>query len=231
VTAIISIDVAEIDALLARVEPLIPKADHERLSSIASTLIEVTRQLRQRGATIARLRRMLGQTSNEKTANVVGANAAVSTSAAGAEAASEPDKSADPPANDTGDATKDGDKPKRKGHGRIPGSAYTSESVAVPHPTLCAGQPCPACAHGALYGLKVPASTVRVFGQAPLVALRWDCDGLRCSGCGHVFTAPLPEEARGPKYSESAASMMIVLRPWNYETTLARLGQPPARAA
>ncbi|HEX6364387.1 MAG TPA: transposase [Albitalea sp.] len=44
------------------------------------------------------------------------------------------------------------------------------------------------------------------------MALRWDCASLRCSGCGHVFTALLPEQARGPKYSESAASMMIVLR-------------------
>jgi transposase len=210
---VVSVDVAEIEALLARIEPLIPKADHEHLTSIASTLLKVTRLLRQRGATIARLRRMLGQTSNEKTANVVGANgAAASTSNPGAETASESDTSVDAPANDTGDATKSGDKPKRKGHGRIPGSAYASESVAVPHPTLRAGQPCPACAHGALYTLTEPASCVRVFGQAPLMSLRWECECLRCSGCGHTFTAPLPEPARGPKYSESAASMMIVLR-------------------
>lgn len=210
---VVKVDVAEIEALLARVEPLIPKADHEHLTSIASTLVEVTRLLRQRGATIARLRRMLGQTSCEKTANVVGANgAAASTSNAGTEVASESDTSVDAPANDTGDATKSGDKPKRKGHGRIPGSAYASESVAVSHPTLCAGQQCPACAHGTLYTLKEPVSTVRVFGQAPLVSIRWDGDAFRCSGCQQTFTAPLPEQAKGPKYSESAASMMIVLR-------------------
>jgi len=212
-TAAVSLDVTEIEALLARVEPQIAKADHERLTAIASTLIEVTRLLRQRGATIARLRRMLGQMSSEKTANVVGdSGAAPSTSSVGAEAASESDTPVDAPANDTSDADKRGDKPKRKGHGRIAGSAYASESVAVPHPTLRAGQPCPACAHGALYARKEPVSCVRVFGQAPLVSLRWECDCLRCNGCGHTFTAPLPEQARGPKYSESAASMMIVLR-------------------
>jgi hypothetical protein len=226
--ATVSLDVAEIDALLARVEPRIAKADHEQLTLIVRTLIEVTRVARQCGATIARLRRMLGQTSNEKTANVVGGKAAsapasaasaeaasadaASADAASADAASESDTSVGVPAHATGDAAKRGDKPKRKGHGRIPGSAYASEGVAVPHPTLCAGQACPACAHGTLYALKEPVSTVRVIGQPPLVSIRWDCECLRCSGCQQTFTARLPEQAQGPKYSESAASMMIVLR-------------------
>jgi transposase len=218
----IPLDVAEVEALLARIAPLITKADHECLTSLVGTLIEVTRLARQRGATIARLRWMLGQTSSEKTANVVDANGAAATTSDGGAMASGQDEpvtdtppsgeSKDTPANATGGGAKSSDTPRRKGHGRIPGSAYASESVAVPHPTLGTGQPCPACAHGTLYARKEPASCVRVFGQAPLVALRWDCACLRCSGCGHVFTAPLPEQARGPKYSESAASMMIVLR-------------------
>jgi hypothetical protein len=221
-TCTISLDVAEVEALLARVEPLITKADHECLKSLVGTLIEVARLARQRGATIARLRRMLGQTSSEKTANVVGTKGATAPASDGRPTASGQDEPVtgepsggeqkDEPANDTGGAANRGDKPRRKGHGRIPGADYASESIAVPHPTLCTGQSCPACAHGTLYTMKEPASCVRVFGQAPLVALRWDCACLRCSGCGHVFTAPLPEQARGPKYSESAASMMIVLR-------------------
>jgi len=232
----ISLDVAEVEALLARIEPLVTKADHECLKSLVGTLIEVTRLARQRGATIARLRRMLGQTSSEKKANVVSANTAAAPASDGGPTPSGQDEPVadspsgepkDTPANDTG-----GDKPRRKGHGRIPGSAYASESIAVPHPTLCAGEQCPACAHGTLYTMKEPASCVRVFGQAPLVALRWDCTCLRCSGCGHVFTALLPEEARGPKYSESAASMMVVLRygmglPLNRLETMQRfLGVP-----
>ena len=222
----ISLDVAEVEALLARIAPLVTKADHDCLTSLVGTLIEVTRLARQRGASIARLRRMLGQTSSEKTANVVGAKGAAAPADDGPPTASgqnepvadepprsEPkDEPKDEPANDTAGAAAGNDKPRRKGHGRIPGSAYASESIAVPHPTLCTEQQCPECAHGTLYAMKEPASCVRVFGQAPLVALRWDCACLRCSGCGHVFTAPLPEEARGPKYSESAASMMIVLR-------------------
>jgi transposase len=221
-TSAISLDIAEVEALLARIEPSIAKADHECLTALVGTLIEVTRLLRQGSATIARLRRMLGQTSSEKTANLVGANGATPSTSDGpatTNGQSEPvadeppsGESKDTPANDNGVGDKSGDKPRRKGHGRIPASAYASETISVPHPKLCTGQSCPACAHGSLYGMKEPVSCVRVFGQAPLVALRWDCASLRCSGCGQVFTAPLPEQARGPKYSESAASIMIVLR-------------------
>src|SRR5262249_54997214 len=177
-TSTISLDIAEVEALLARIEPLIAKADHECLTSLVGTLIEVTRLLRQGSATIARLRRMLGQTSSEKTANIVGANGVAPSTSEGPETtsgqsepvAAEPpsgeprdtpandnsagDKSGDTPANDTGSGDKSGDKPRRKGHGRIPASAYASETIAVPHRKLCTGQSCPACAHGSLYAMK-----------------------------------------------------------------------------
>lgn len=218
----VSLAVAALEELLARIEPLIPKADHECLKGIVATLLAVTRLVRAHGATIARLRRMLGVTSSEKTANVVGANGRAAkasdgeppASGQGEPVADEPasGKSTSDPANDTGGAAERGNKPRRKGHGRISGSDYDATSTAVPHPTLCTGQQCPACAQGTLYELKEPASTVRIFGRAPLVALRWDCECLRCSACGRVHTAPLPEQARGPKYSESAASIMIVFR-------------------
>jgi transposase len=209
----VSLDVTEVEALLARIEPRIAKADHDALVSIVRTLLEVTRLARQRGATIARLRRMLGQTTSEKTANVVGAKRATASTGEADPSAASPGGNArdESPSNDTGGAARGSDKPRRKGHGRIPGSAYAAETVAVPHPTLCKGQTCPACAHGTL-SPKEPVVTVRVIGQAPLVSLRWASECLRCNGCGRTFTAPAPEQARGPKYSETAASMMIVLR-------------------
>jgi len=212
----ITLDVAEVEALLERIAPQIAAADHAHLASLVSTLLEVARLARQRGATIARLRSMLGQRSSEKTADVVGASATdaattrESEESATSDANDAPASNADAPANDATGAQ--GDKPKRKGHGRIPSCAYGVEPTAVPHPTLSPGDPCPACARGALFALKDPAPVTRILGQAPLVALRWECERLRCNACGRVHTAPLPEEARGPKYSESAASMMVVLR-------------------
>lgn len=220
---VVTLDVADLEALLVRIAPQIAKADHERVTALVGTLIEVTRLVRHQGTSIARLRRLLGQTSCEKTAKVLGANenaAATSTPEPGTptDAPCDPE-GGEPPsgsnateaANDRGEAPKNRAK-RRKGHGRIPASAYAGETIDVPHTKLHKGQECPACAHGTLYERGEPSCCVRVFGQAPLVALRWACETLRCSGCGHVFTAPLPEEAKGPKYSESAASMMTVLR-------------------
>jgi hypothetical protein len=214
----LTLDVAEIEALLERIAPQITEDDHARLEALVRTLLAVDRLARQRGATLARLRSMLGQRSSEKTADVVGAVAGAeespapseddaTTSAEGAEADSD---AAPSPANDAA-AGVAGDKPKRKGHGRVPAAAYDAEPIAVPHPTLASGARCPACASGTLYATP-PAPTVRIVGQAPLVALRWECERLRCTACGHVHTAPLPKEARGPKYTESAASTMIGLR-------------------
>jgi hypothetical protein len=212
----LTLDVAEIEALLARIAPQIAEDDHARLVALVGTLLEVDRLARQRGATIARLQSMLGQRSSEKTADVLGAgNSAgpqgppVSSEDGAATGSKDADAGGDA-ASSTANAT--GDKPKRKGHGRVPAAAYGAESIAVPHPTLASGTTCPACASGTLYAMKAPSPTVRIVGQAPLVALRWDCERLRCTACGRVHTAPLPQEARGPKYSESAASTMIVLR-------------------
>lgn len=211
----ITLDVAEIDALLARVAPQIAAGDHAQLAALVGTLLEVVRLARQRGATIARLRSMLGQRSSEKTADVVGSNAGAEgtpapsedSATAGSEGAAAGTDTTSSSGNDTA-----GDKPSRKGHGRVPADAYNVEPIAVPHSTLASGVTCPACASGTLYAMKTPAPTVRIVGQAPLVALRWECERLRCTACGHVHTAPLPEEARGPKYTESAASMMVGLR-------------------
>ena len=154
------------------------------------TLIAVTRLARQRGATIARLRRMLGQTSSEKTANVVGAKGAAAPTSDGCPTASGQDEPVpdEPPggetkdeaANDTGGAAEGNDKPRRKGHGRIPGSqAYASEKHRRPafdavHRAAVSGVRArhavrdegarllrarlrPGAARGAPMGLRVPA--------------------------------------------------------------------------
>ena len=70
----VSLDIAAVEEILARIEPLITKAEHECLKGIVATLLAVTRLVRAHGATIVRLRRMLGVTSSEKTANVIGAS-------------------------------------------------------------------------------------------------------------------------------------------------------------
>jgi transposase len=104
-------------------------------------------------------------------------------------------------------------KEKLKGHGRNGASAYTgAKKVAVPHPTMKPGEPCPGCIKGKVYPQKEPRTLVRVVGQAPLAATVYELDRLRCNLCGEVFTAPEPEGVGPEKYDETTAAMIALLK-------------------
>lgn len=208
---VVRVDVDEIEHLLERVEPTLSAGDFAHVAALAKTLVEVNRLLQTPGTTVAQLRRLLGLSRRTKrtrgTERDTGNDGEQSTPPA-------PDT---PPLEPLGDASNSpeppADRPRPRGHGRLPTSAYeAAEPMPIAHPTLHRGDECPACASGRIHGLEQPARLARVFGQAPLVTLVWHCERLRCGGCGQVFTAPAPEQARGPKYSDSAVSMMALLR-------------------
>jgi hypothetical protein len=57
--------------------------------------------------------------------------------------------------------------PAPQGHGRNGARSYTgAKKVAVPHPSLHAGDPCPGCGKGKVYPQKEPKTLVRIVGQA-----------------------------------------------------------------
>lgn len=200
---VLSIGLGEVEELLERVRAVVSAADYAKLAGLVETLLELTRLVQRKGATIARLRRLLGHSSTEKTAAVLGAAATEPASTSAGE---------HPQRGDGGGAAAAGAERKRQGHGRHAAAAYDAHHIAVPHETLHPGDLCPGCVQGNLYRLAHPAPWLRIFGQAPLIAECWDCERLRCGTCGQVFTASPPAEAQGPKYAESAASMMALLR-------------------
>ena len=103
--------------------------------------------------------------------------------------------------------------PAPTGHGRNGASSYTgAKKVAVPHPQLHAGDPCPGCEKGKVYPQKEPRTLVRIVGQAPLAATVYELDRLRCNLCGEVFTAPEPEGVGPEKYDETTAAMIALLK-------------------
>jgi hypothetical protein len=215
----VDIKVAELNGLLARIESVLPKNDFELIRSLVETLVVLTRIIRESGSTIARLRRMMGFPSSEKMADVLsasqGQNGETGTDASEELDADRPDDQ-NPEAN-SGQQQNDGQndpsrtREKRKGHGRLPAAAYTAAThTSVPHTSLRVGGQHPGCP-GKLYRLP-PAQILRIIGQSPLVAECLDLERLRCSGCGAVFTADCPPDARGNKYTESAVSMMALLR-------------------
>jgi len=221
--AIIDVDMTAVGAVLERARAALSADDHACLQGVVETLVELSKLVRERGTTIARLRRLFGLSASEKTADVFGAaeagdpdrnaqDAGVVDSDRNAqdEGAAAPDTSPDAHG---GQSDETADKKTPKGHGRLGADRYrNAHHVAVAHSHLAAGTTCPDCAHGNLHPLAEPARLLRIVGQAALSAISWDCERLRCGGCGAVFTASAPPEARGPKYDTTAVSMMALLR-------------------
>jgi transposase len=201
----IDISCEELDALLeqARQEPL-REEGYQKLKAAIRTLGYVAELLQNQEATLASLRRLLCQSSTEKTSKVL--------RQAGIE--SSDDKPLPPVATQSS-------KRLTAGHGRNSAAAYRgARNVAVPHAWLKAGGPCPdARCRGKVYPQRDPGVLVRVKGQAPIAATVYELEKLRCNLCGDVFTAAVPEGVGEKKYDETAASMIALLRygsgvPW-----------------
>jgi len=229
------IDVPTLERLLARIKPLLDAADYALIEQLLASLLTLTRLVRERGTRIARLRRLVGMSGSEKTANVLGPPSPDEPKHVGSDPGTPaggdggaPDDSGGTPCaartddqNDPASAQRERARPetqgsapdKRKGHGKLPVSAYPHAChTPIPHETLRPGDPCPACGRGRLYELADPAHFLRILGQPPLSASCWCCQRLRCCPCGAVFTAQAPAEARGDKYTDSAAAMIALLR-------------------
>ena len=100
----------------------------------------------------------------------------------------------------------------RAGTGRLGAAVYVgAERTECRHEELAVGQRCPVCGQGTLYELP-PGVEIRIDGHALLSAMRYALQKLRCSACGEIFTAPLPQEAGEEKYSARARAVLVVSR-------------------
>ena len=184
------LDVKELGAIIERARAALSKEDHQTLVAAVDTLAFLTQELETKGTSIRRLRRLLFGATTEKTSRVSGKKTKAGTAASGKQ-----------------------DKKKRKGHGRNAAAAYRgADKVTVRHPSLAHASRCPACDRGKVYRQSEPAALVRVMGMAPLRATVYELERLRCNLCGKVFTADAPEGVSGPKYDETAASMIGLLK-------------------
>ena len=102
---------------------------------------------------------------------------------------------------------------KRQGHGRNGAHEFWGAAkVHVAHPNLKSGGPCPKCPKGKVYPLSQPALLIHFLSSSPVAATLYECERLRCSSCGEVFTAEAPPQVSGKNYDESAGSMIAVLK-------------------
>jgi transposase len=100
----------------------------------------------------------------------------------------------------------------RPGTGRLGADAYVGASrVECRHEELAVGQPCPVCGQGKLYALPAGVE-IRIDGHALLSAIHYELEKLRCSACGVIFTAGLPDGVGEEKYSAQARAVLAVSR-------------------
>jgi len=207
---IVEVDSTQLEDVLRRVGQALDEKDAALIRAVFQSYVYVADLVKDKNTSIRRLRQLFFGARTEKTAAVVGRQTektdATPQRGAAADTAlvtGEPDTGASKEADTT---------PACRGHGRNGADAYcAAERIDVPHPSLTAGDPCPACGQGTVYE-KAPGVLVRITGQPPLAATIYRLQKLRCHLCGQVFTAAAPAEAGGRKYDATAGSMIGLLK-------------------
>jgi transposase len=211
----LEVDSTQLEEVVRRAEQALDEKDATLIRRVFESYLYVSDLVEDKNTTIRRLRELFFGKRTEKTKAVVDRHADKATAPAPGEAAPEPggdatDTAARPA--DTQEASAADNASACPGHGRNGADAYRgAERVAVPHPSLSAGDACPACGQGTVYA-KTPGVFVRISGQPPLAAKIYELQKLRCHLCGEVFTAPAPAEAGTRKYATTAGSMIGLLK-------------------
>jgi hypothetical protein len=161
---VVEVDAAAVQALMGRAKQKLSAEDYAMLQGLVETLLYLVELVRKGRATIARLRRLVGLDSTEKTAEVLGrldgaqpttAPSSQTPAAADAEGASQNQEPSPSPAGAAAAANASGeDASQPKGHGRLSASDYPDAThVPVRHESLHAGDRCPSCGRGTLLPL------------------------------------------------------------------------------
>lgn len=187
----------ELDALVGRVKSgTMREGDEQAVEAMAETIKVLHAAVEKKSSSIKRLLQLLFGSSTEKSERVLKDR--------------KKPAGGDPAGANT---SKDKGKPKPKGHGRRGAGEYTgAERIPVAHETLSPGARCPACPNGKVYRLKPVSSVLCIRGSAPLQAVRYELEKLRCNLCGKVFTAAPPEGCSTRKYDETVGSMIALLK-------------------
>jgi len=215
--SIIELDMKKLEELLGRAEAALGQEDYATLKALVESYAYLAELVGDKNTTIARLRKLLFGAKTEKTATVIGGKTEPDPSSSmdaetgvklPAETHTESSGEAPPQAE-----AQNASQPRAEGHGRNGADAYVgAEKIEIPHPSLQAGDACPECQQGTVYGVGHPGVLVRIVGQAPLQAKVYHLEKLRCSLCGKVFTAEAPEGVGAAKYDATAGSMMALLK-------------------
>ncbi|HEY7422846.1 MAG TPA: IS66 family transposase [Gemmataceae bacterium] len=207
---IVEVDKTQLEEVLYRVEKALDEKDAELIRAVFASYVYVTDLVEDKDTSIRRLRQLLFGARTEKTDTVVGRGGEKPEVSPPGGVAAKTELSAGEA--DSVVSAEEATETAAQGHGRNGADAYRgAERITVPHPSLNAGDPCPACDLGTVYE-KAPGVVVRISGQPPLTATIYQLQKLRCHLCGQVFTAAAPPEAGNAKYDATAGSMIGLLK-------------------
>jgi transposase len=207
---IVEVNPTQLEEVLRRVEQALTEEDAALIRAVFQSYVCVTELVEDKNTSIRRLRQLLFGAHTEKTNAVLGRDTERPDTTGPSDTAARRAGTAGEPASGTSNAADS--EPISRGHGRNGVEAYRgAERIEVPHPSLKAGDPCPACEKGTVYD-KAPGVLVRVTGQPPLTAKVYQLHKLRCHLCGEVFTAAAPAAAGEHKYDATAGSMIALLK-------------------
>ncbi|MFL5336100.1 MAG: transposase, partial [Geminicoccaceae bacterium] len=197
-------DSARLEEVLRRAEQSLDAKDAALVRAVFESYAYVADLVEDKNTSIRRLRRLFFGARTEKTEAVVGQKPEAAVPRDAVVDAGFAAGEGNPDESDAAAAS--------KGHGRNGAEAYRGAArIDVPHPSLTAGDACPACSQGTVYE-KAPGVLVRITGQPPLAAKVYQLQKLRCHLCGQVFTADAPEAAGEQKYDATAGSMIGLLK-------------------
>jgi transposase len=197
---LIEVESKRLDDVLRRVEQSLDEEDSLLIRRVFESYAYVSDLVEDKNTSIRRLRELFFGARTEKTEAVTGRK--TKKSGTGTDVGEE----------STDESKESETKAPSPGHGRNGSEAYRGGTwIDVAHPSLIAGDACPACEEGTVYD-KAPGVLVRITGQPPLAAKIYQLQKLRCHLCGQVFTATAPEAAGDQKYDATAGSMIGLLK-------------------
>jgi len=191
----IDISIAELEEILSHAKTALSEDEYSTLHSAMETLHFLTCELDKKRVSVQRLKQMLFGAATETTRGVM-------------------DRIANDEKKKSGDTDRSTEtRKKAKGHGRNGAGAYGgAKTVRCQHDSLKPGHQCPACVKGTVYETAEPGRLIRVMGQAPLGAVVYELQKLRCNLCGKIFTAQAPKDVGTNKYDAESASMIALLK-------------------
>ena len=203
---LVEVDSTRLEEVLHRVEQSLDEKDSALVRAVFESYAYVSDLVEDKNTSIRRLRQLFFGASTEKTDAVVGPKGERSDAGSPRAAVADTGFASDENPDESHESA------ASNGHGRNGAAAYTGAArIEVRHPSLTAGDACPACGQGTVYD-KAPGVLVRITGQPPLAAKVYELQKLRCHLCGQVFTAAAPEEAGDRKYDATAGSMIGLLK-------------------